>query len=150
VRHYIGHYYARTLIQPFKKQAAHGSKCNHQSYQTHLPKLRWAFCIDCFLCLFFCSASYGDNQSKDEFASKQFRSKLSHKHHMNEGDTLSESKLRKDKTVGYSHKFKQFLGIDLYLDTYLYTDQEDNSFKWIVGVVTDLLKIKNQTDQSSK
>lgn len=103
-----------------------------------------------FLCLFFCSASYANDQSTDEFEFKPFISKLSHKLHMNEDEVTPKSKLKQGRFVGYSHKFSRFLGVDLSFDTYLSTNQSDNSFKWIVGVVTDLFKVQYQTDQTTK
>jgi hypothetical protein len=103
-----------------------------------------------FACLFYSSASYANNLLTDEFETNQFMSKLSLKLNMNEDDVTSKSILKQGRFVGFSHKFSQLLGIDLSLDTYLYTSPTDNSFRWIVGVVTDLFIVNYKTDQTTQ
>ena len=86
----------------------------------------------------------------DDFESNQFISKLSHKLDLNADEVTFKSILQQGKFVGFSHKFSQLLGIDLSLDSYLYTSPSDNSFSWIVGVVTDLFIVNYKTDQTTQ
>ncbi|MCF2949758.1 hypothetical protein L0668_16690 [Paraglaciecola aquimarina] len=65
----------------------------------------------------------------------------------NDKDNQQEAthKLIRNKFVKYSHNVHKYLGVDLSVDAYLYTNKSDNSFKWIVGMVSDLFKVRYQT-----
>jgi hypothetical protein len=100
----------------------------------------------CMIMALPASAKIGDNNT----AVKKANPKLLNGKAFNQ-NILSDNATRSripGKHVSYTQKFNKLLGIDVALDTKLYTNKKDKSFEWVVGVVTDLFNVNVKADQN--
>lgn len=86
----------------------------------------------------------------DELSSTTVNPKLWQKIDLNKQNMSPKNKLKKGTFVGYSHNVSKYLGLDLSVDSYIYSNKSDNSFAWVIGVVSDLFKLNYHLDQKEK
>lgn len=76
--------------------------------------------------------------------------KLWQKANLTQNQNTSNNVLEEGTFVGYSHNFSKNLGVDLSVDSYVYTNKSDNSFAWVVGFVSEVFKLNYHIDQKAK
>ena len=63
--------------------------------------------------------------------------------------SLGLNKLESGKFIGYSHKIGNKDVLDFSVNTYLYTDDSNNSVEWIIGVEHKLLNVNFYNNQAT-
>jgi hypothetical protein len=105
--------------------------------------MKKCFLVMAILCGSTCC--FANSLNNEELISTLVNPKLWQKVNQKENNTLQDGTF-----VGYSHNFNKYFGLDLSIDSYVYTNQTDNSFAWVVGFVGKLFKLNYHIDQKEK
>jgi hypothetical protein len=107
-------------------------------------------CILAVVLLGTSTCCFANSLNNEELISISVNQTLWQKINLKEENTASRSALKDGTFTGYSHNFRKYFGLDVSVDSYIYTNESDNSFAWAVGFVGKLFKLNYHIDQEEK